>query len=215
MKASDNEFPLVQTVNAPAPATPAAGITIIYSKSDKLVYSKDDAGVETALGGGGGGGAMTLVATHTVSGSAVTSFTLSSLDLGADGSYYIIFSFGNATASAVVFSLFFNSDTTDTNYYNQTLAAFSTSPSAARQNNARIAEMAANSYVTGNISITKDISGRPRSLSITNRDEPNAIGLQYFSHVRTNTANVTDITISSSVVNAISIGSVFKVFKIS
>lgn len=54
MKASDNEFPEVKFVNAAAPGTPAAGLTIIYSKSDKLMYSKDDAGVETPLGGGSG-----------------------------------------------------------------------------------------------------------------------------------------------------------------
>ena len=35
------------------PGTPAAGMVYIYAKADGLLYSKDDTGVETALGGGG------------------------------------------------------------------------------------------------------------------------------------------------------------------
>ena len=45
-----------------APSTPAAGYVVIYPKSDGLMYSKDDAGAETALGGGGGGGVRTVSA---------------------------------------------------------------------------------------------------------------------------------------------------------
>jgi hypothetical protein len=36
--------------NAVAPATPASGKTIIYPKTDKNWYKKDDAGLETLLG---------------------------------------------------------------------------------------------------------------------------------------------------------------------
>lgn len=36
-----------------APATPDTGYVRLYAKTDNLLYSKDDAGVETALGGGG------------------------------------------------------------------------------------------------------------------------------------------------------------------
>lgn len=39
-----------------APGTPGAGKVSLYAKADGLLYSKDDAGAETALGGGGGGG---------------------------------------------------------------------------------------------------------------------------------------------------------------
>lgn len=38
-----------------APPTPEAGYVVLYAKADKLPYSKDDTGVETALAGGGGG----------------------------------------------------------------------------------------------------------------------------------------------------------------
>lgn len=41
--------------NASAPSTPASGKTRIYTKADKKFYSKDDGGIERALGGGGSG----------------------------------------------------------------------------------------------------------------------------------------------------------------
>jgi len=47
--------------NDTAPATPPTGYSTIYTKADGLFYTKDDAGVETALGGGGGSGTVTEV----------------------------------------------------------------------------------------------------------------------------------------------------------
>lgn len=39
-----------------APSTPGAATVAVYAKSDGLMYSKDDAGVETLMSGGSGGG---------------------------------------------------------------------------------------------------------------------------------------------------------------
>src|SRR5688500_9585204 len=58
-KASDNAFPKVILTEAAAPAAPAAGQVKLYAKADGLLYSKDDAGAETALGGGGSGDVAT------------------------------------------------------------------------------------------------------------------------------------------------------------
>lgn len=45
-----------------AAATPPSGVVTLYAKSDGKLYSKDDAGTETELGGGGGGpGTVTSV----------------------------------------------------------------------------------------------------------------------------------------------------------
>lgn len=164
--------------------------------------------------GGGGGGAMTLVASETVSGSAQTTVTLSSLDLAADGCYMILFSIQNVVASTATYSMFFNGDTTATNYQNQPIVGAGATISGGRANNGRIAEVAASSYVTGEIKIQRDVSGRPRSICWANRDEPASIVMQGIAHVRANTANVTSITFSSSVASSIGIGSSFKVFKI-
>lgn len=43
---------------AAAPATPAAAKSRLYAKADGLLYSKDDAGVETLVSGGAGGGSV-------------------------------------------------------------------------------------------------------------------------------------------------------------
>lgn len=61
MKASDNIFPKVEFLEGAAPATPAANNVRLYAKADGLLYSKDDAGTETPLGGGTPGGADTQV----------------------------------------------------------------------------------------------------------------------------------------------------------
>lgn len=44
-----------------APSTPASGTVVIYPKADGLIYSKDDAGTETQLGGGGSGTTLGVV----------------------------------------------------------------------------------------------------------------------------------------------------------
>ena len=49
-KASDNIFPKVEFLEGSAPSTPASGQVKVYAKADGLMYSKDDAGAETALG---------------------------------------------------------------------------------------------------------------------------------------------------------------------
>lgn len=57
---SDNVFPKVILAEGAAPATPSSGQVKVYAKADGLVYSKDDAGTETPLGGGGSGQAATV-----------------------------------------------------------------------------------------------------------------------------------------------------------
>lgn len=53
--ASDNVFPKVIMSEGASPATPSSGQVKVYAKSDGLVYSKDDAGVETLMSSGVGG----------------------------------------------------------------------------------------------------------------------------------------------------------------
>ena len=54
-KIQDIDIPHLEFAEAAAPATPAAAIVRIYAKADGLLYSKDDAGVETLVSGGAGG----------------------------------------------------------------------------------------------------------------------------------------------------------------
>ena len=45
-----------------APATPSTGYVSVYAKADGLLYSKDDAGVETLLSGGADAASLSLEA---------------------------------------------------------------------------------------------------------------------------------------------------------
>ena len=49
---SDNEFPKILLVEGAAPAAPATGRVKLYAKADGLLYWKDDAGTEYAVGQG-------------------------------------------------------------------------------------------------------------------------------------------------------------------
>jgi hypothetical protein len=53
-KGSDNVFPRLLISEGGSTSTPAANRVTVYAKSDGLLYSKDDAGAETALGAGSG-----------------------------------------------------------------------------------------------------------------------------------------------------------------
>ena len=44
----------LKLTQGPAAGTPNSGQVTLYAKTDGLLYSKDDGGVETQLGGGGG-----------------------------------------------------------------------------------------------------------------------------------------------------------------
>ncbi len=80
-----------------APATPAAGKVALYAKADGLLYSKDDAGVETLVsggagGGGGGGGSSDQFAYQTADDFIASSTTLQDSDLSlplAVGTYKV------------------------------------------------------------------------------------------------------------------------------
>lgn len=52
-------------VEGAAPATPAANRVTVYAKADGLIYSKDDAGVETLVSGGTGSGGAGTITTYT------------------------------------------------------------------------------------------------------------------------------------------------------
>lgn len=181
--------------------------------SDGSEYVRKDGAWEVASAGAGG--AMTLAGSATVAGSAATTLTVSGLDLAADGSYVIQANLGNATASDATVSLFFNGDTTATNYYYQLWVADGAGTNQSRTNAATLIALAASASASIVADLMPDIlSSYPRSIIRASRKAPAGVELVNAAHIRNNGANVTSITVSSSVANSLAIGSFVKVFKV-
>ena len=84
-----------------AAATPASGLVHLYAKTDGLLYSKDDAGDESAVSGTGGGGDITTDAAWAAAGDLIVGSgndTASVLTKGAAGA---VLAMGN---SAVIWN---------------------------------------------------------------------------------------------------------------
>lgn len=163
----------------------------------------------------GSGGAMTHVGTATVAGAAATSITLSGLDLAADQCYRLEIALKNATASTAAIALFYNGDTTTTNYHRQLSTLIgSATPVGSRINSANVVGLSGSGYTEGSASILNGRDGKPVAHLHVARDRTTNFGFQQCSHHWVTTANVTSITISSDVAAALDIGSYFKVFKV-
>lgn len=196
--------------------TPASGkATIFVDDADGLPKYKDDTGtVSTLGGGGGGGGSMTTIGTFTVTGSAATTLAATGLDLSAYKAFFVVVNAENATGSAATISLFYNADTTATNYYRQSQAQNNATTSGARANNANIFALDANECTNAQMFISRDRDGRARCRCHSEQGAAASISLALFSHIWTNTGNVTDITLSSSVSNSLAVGTTMTIYGI-
>ncbi len=165
--------------------------------------------------GGNGGGSLKYVGSAVVAGAAATTLSISGLDLDTDGQYLIEFSLKNATAGAVDIRLFYNADTTVTNYDTQIQAVAVAALAGARGNTATICSMLASSCSTGTINLSKDVDGKPTALTVdkegTSATLRAAWSVQFW---RTAGTNVTALIFSASVGSAIDIGSYVRIWKI-
>lgn len=160
-------------------------------------------------------GGMSLVGTASVAGAAATTLAISGLDLDADGRYFIEYSLKNATGSAAEIRLFFNSDTTTTNYDSQVGLINGATFSGGRNNSARFIDLSASLAAQGHGYISKDFDGRPRSEIMGSYESTTTFKLWWAATMwRTAGTNVTGITLSSTVASALAIGSVIRVWKI-
>lgn len=159
--------------------------------------------------------AMQLVQEQQVAGSAVTSVTFSNLDLARDQEYQLVIRAQNATGSSATFSLFYNGDTTATNYYRQFINSNASTVSGGNSNNALIANMPASGDSTVRISITRDVAGRSRASASQNSDTTTNLTNLIQDTYWTSTANPISLTLTSSVSSSIAVGSTFRLFRIS
>lgn len=173
------------------------------------------ADLKSALVGDTGGIGMTLLGAATVAGSAATVLTLSGLDLSLYRSFTIIMRMKNAVASASDLSMYFNGDTTPSNYTRQSLNADGGTVSAARANTAQFGTIPASSTFTSRLEIINDSDGKPRVFSYGNRDGATVLKLSYFNVAWNTAANITSISVSASVANSLAVGSEFAVFGLS
>ncbi len=195
--------------------TPASGkATIFVDDADGLPKYKDDTGTVSTLGGVGGGGSMTTIGTFTVTGSAATTLAATGLDLSAYKAFFVVVNAENATGSTATISLFYNADTTATNYYRQNLVANNATISGARANNANVFALDANECTDAQMFISRDLDGRARSRTDSSRGAASSVQMNQYNGVWTSTSNVTDITLSSSVSNSLAVGTTMTIYGI-
>lgn len=194
-----------------------AAKAMLLAGSNVTVTADDDAKTLTVAatgGGGGGGGAWTLLDEQTVTGAAATSISLTGLDLSAYRSFRLEFSLKNATAGAVTFGVYFNGDTTATNYYRQGVAAVGSVISAVPGNDGLIVGISANSNVVGGFDIANDVDGRPVMSGVLQYGDISAPSHRSMSRTWVTAANLTQIDIVAAVASALAIGSTVRLYGI-
>lgn len=183
------------------------GITFTYNDASNSMSA--------TVSGGGGGGAMTLLGTATVTGSAASQLTISSLSLSSYKSFFVTFALKNATGSASNISIYYNSDTTAANYAAEGCTYSTTTVSASRVSSGIVDSLPASETLTGEFRVQNDFDGRPRARYFGNRDSAANITMRHAVHRWSSASNVTGITLDSSVANALAVGSTISVYGLS
>lgn len=162
--------------------------------------------------GGVGGVGMTPLGSAVIAGSAASIITVSGLSLALYKSFFIIFSLKNATGSASNISLYYSGDTTAGNYSAQGLTVNNATLSGSRIATGIIDSLPASETTTGDIRISNDQDGRPRAFMTSNRDSAANLVWRCAGHRWATAADVTSISLSSAVANALAIGSRIDVY---
>lgn len=156
------------------------------------------------------GGAFSYVDTADITGSAATSFTASGLNLSTAEEYVVRYTLVSNTASTANVSLYFNSDTTASNYRRETQNRFS---AGAGSNDGIATEQRGSGDTVGFFYIRQDSNGYPRTLSFAQSGAiTNVFGMR-IAHIWQDTSNVTSLTLSSSVSSSLGVGSYMDFFK--
>jgi hypothetical protein len=155
-----------------------------------------------------------LIEEIVVTGSHVTSIEFTGLNLIGDGAYILHYNLTNPTGSTSYLRLYFNSDTTDANYYGQNFDANGAVISGARGNVPTIDNLTAGTSSMNRIIFSQIAGEEPRAMTQLNRLAPAGLktGMDCVAWVTTN--NVTIITLTASVASAIGIGSKFLLYKV-
>lgn len=166
-----------------------------------------------------GFGVLQKVAETTVTGSPVTSISFTGLNLNTDKVYWVFYKLKNASASASAINLYFNNDTTATNYYRQRLYVNNTTLDAGRTNDANwLGGLEIGARQTGFIVIQANPDGNGEATIFVTDEAGAGIALTIIHQIAgkwSGTANITRIDFTAGVTNAIAVGSRISIFKLS
>lgn len=161
-------------------------------------------------------GGLELIATETIAGAAAQNFTSQTgLDLDGEGALRIIGCQYNSAAGASALSLYVNTDTTATNYYNQTCKADNAAVSGARTNTGIVCNTAASNESFFDILIwgRGPNSGYPSATGYIAQDIGSAMESVVLIWSSVVDANVTSVQLNSSLAASVGIGSYVRYYK--
>ena len=148
-----------------------------------------------------------------VSGSAVTSIDTQGLDLDNAKTYMILFRTTNTTGSENNIQIFFNNDTTATNYYSQSLRASGATIEASRSNAPYIGNVNAGTEGTFFFILAREV-GKLKLIGLGSEYEQSTVNVEHRTIDWITEANVTRITLTASEASSIGIGSRLTIFKV-
>jgi len=148
--------------------------------------------------------------------SNTTTVSFTGLDINADGFYLLKGTVKNATSDATDLYLYFNGDTTNTNYYRQQFYANGSNIGYNRVNAPNFINVAGSGESSFDVSIFRTDTGYcfAHLFCTMNKASNVAILLRTLSTATTHT-NITQIDLTASVTDAIAAGSQFVLYKVS
>lgn len=162
----------------------------------------------------GGSGAMTLLGSDTVVGAAATTMTVSGFDISDYQELILVGKLKNATGSNTSISLYYNSDTTATNYHRQTHTVDHSTTTGNQGNDGVMFVVVASGLGNFDANVALDVDGKARASGVACEGVGVAIIGRSFWHLWTTAAAITSITLSASVASSLDVGSTFTVYGI-
>jgi len=159
---------------------------------------------------------MQLVATTTIAGAAATSIDFSGLDIDTDGYYFFIAKIKEANVGTGFLYLYANNDTTTTNYNSDLMGADNASAELARANRAEIGYMTQNTEGFHFGLVNLSVNDVPEALTFGVTGASASAKIRQYGWKKTaTTANITQLTFTSSNASALAIGTTISLYKIS
>ena len=173
---------------------------------------KGDTGLQGLKGLDGVTSLPSLLFEYIVQGSALTSVTIPNLDILTHKSYSVEIDFINPTSSACNLFLHANNDLVLANYFSQSLYVSGTSAVSSTFSSPLIGicDYISSCFIEANISLGQLL----RWSSACARSNPLGISANYITGFKKSSiANLTSLTLTSSIANSIGIGSRIRVYR--